>query len=84
MTNKKKTFFNKLLLATSSIGLLASMGCFAADIIPAGNPSSNIGTMKSHYLPQDNDNIIIAENNHRINFAQTLTIRKLKGQFKML
>ncbi|KJV61378.1 hypothetical protein [Rickettsia amblyommatis] len=38
---KKKTFFNKLLLATSSIGLLASMGGFTADIIPAGNPSSN-------------------------------------------
>ncbi len=44
MTNKKK-LFNKLLLTTSSIGLLASIGGFVADIIPAGNPSSNISTM---------------------------------------
>ncbi|WP_341787160.1 hypothetical protein [Rickettsia endosymbiont of Cantharis rufa] len=32
MTNMKN-FFNKFLLATSSIGLLASMESFAADIV---------------------------------------------------
>ncbi|KJW02339.1 putative membrane protein [Rickettsia endosymbiont of Ixodes pacificus] len=35
MTNKKKTFFNKLLLATSSIGLLASAESFVVDIVAA-------------------------------------------------
>jgi len=84
MTNtKKKTFFTKLLLATSSIGLLASAESFAVDIIPVGNPSSNIATANDwrynafYHLPQNNDNIIITENNHRVNFTQAININSI-------
>jgi hypothetical protein len=82
MTNMKKTFFTKFLLATSSIGLLASAEGFAVDIIAAGNPSSNIATMNdwrynnNYYLPQNNDNIIITEN-HRVNFTQAININNI-------
>ena len=31
----------------------------------------------NHYLPQDNDNIIIAENNHRVNFVQNININDI-------
>lgn len=31
----------------------------------------------NYYLPQDNDNIIIAENNHRVNFAQNININDI-------
>lgn len=79
MTNKKKTFFNKLLLATSSIGLLASAESFAVDIVAArptvytwdGNDWQYNG---AHYNPQNSDNIILTENNQRLNIDTDINI----------
>lgn len=74
MTNKKKTFLNKFLLATSSIGLLASMEGFAANIVPVPNVhdlldpntafTANINLWRSNNgnlrSPQIGDNIILS------------------------
>ncbi|XVN43690.1 MAG: hypothetical protein RCG16_04735 [Rickettsia hoogstraalii] len=74
MTNMKKTFLNKLLLATSSIGLLASMEGFAANIVPVPdmrdprNPNTaftaSINLWRSNngnlHNPRGGDNIILS------------------------
>ncbi|QQV74512.1 hypothetical protein H6P87_00046 [Rickettsia tillamookensis] len=76
MTNMKKTFLNKLLLATSSIGLLVSMESSAANTVPVPNIhdplplnrntafTANINLWRSNngnlYNPRGGDNIILS------------------------
>ena len=87
MTNMKKTFFNKLLLATSSIGLLASAESFAAVVVPVpgagdfnisqiSNPNSWRSNNGNFYTLQNNDNIILRRA-HRIDLNEDITINTI-------
>ena len=92
MTNMKKTFFNKLLLATSSIGLLASMESSAAVVVSVpheNNTSYVMDPMRggdrpqdwrsnngAQYQPQNGDDIILRRA-HLINFNQNININDI-------
>jgi hypothetical protein len=80
MTNMKKTFLNKLLLTTSSIGLLASMESLAADIAVRNgyiSTMNNIGWVSNNGVqnaPANNDNIILTQGGQIINFDNDIAI----------
>ena len=80
MTNMKKAFLNKLLLATSSIGLLASMEISAADVVVRNGYISTTGNMGwvsnngVQNVPANNDNIILTQGRQIINFDNNLNI----------
>ncbi|WP_341790303.1 autotransporter outer membrane beta-barrel domain-containing protein [Rickettsia endosymbiont of Polydrusus tereticollis] len=90
MFTKNKIFLSKskyFLLATSSIGLLASTEALAVvDITPVThntypvNYNAHIGAQYDWkyngkaYLPQDNDNVILTANNQQINFDSDINI----------